>query len=182
MNKLKTIFTLTSKLQNKGLLLILFLVLVIGISSCVSYSFTGASIPAEAKTVSVKTIVNNASLVNPTLSSSLTEELRSKIQSQSNLTLNEYNADLTFEGEITQYFTQPIAIQGNQTAALNRLTITVNIRYTNRFNEKQNFEQSFSRYLDYDSSKNLSAVESDLIKQIGDLLVEDIFNKAFVNW
>jgi hypothetical protein len=112
----------------------------------------------------------------------LTEALKTKIQSQSNLAITGSGADLSFEGEITQYFTQPIAIQGDQTAALNRLTITINVRYTDRFDEKQNFEQSFSRYLDYSSSKNLSEVESDLVSQISDLLVEDIFNKAFVNW
>lgn len=163
-------------------LVILSLALMMGLYSCVSYSFSGASVPKEAKTASIKTFPNNASLVNPSLSSQFTEELRTKIQSQSNLMLIGTGADLTFEGEIIQYFTQPIAIQGNQTAALNRLTITINVRYTNRFDEKQNFEQAFSRYLDYDSSKNLSEVESDLVKQISELLVEDIFNKAFVNW
>lgn len=161
---------------------ILGLLLILGIHSCVSYSFTGASIPTEAKTASIKTFANNASLINPSLSSQFTEELKTKIQSQSNLMLLNSGADLSFEGEITQYFTQPIAIQGNQTAALNRLTISINVRYANRFNEKQNFEQTFSRYLDYDSKKNLSEVESDLVKQISDLIVEDIFNKAFVNW
>jgi hypothetical protein len=160
----------------------LILIVIFSNSSCIKYSFSGASVPVEAKSVSVKTFPNNASLVNPTLSSQFTEELRTKIQSQSNLMLNESSADLTFEGEITHYYTQPIAIQGNQTAALNRLTITINVRYSNRFNEKQNFEQSFSRYLDYDSSKNLSEVEGELIRQISALLVEDIFNKAFVNW
>ncbi len=152
------------------------------LQSCVSYSFSGASIPKEAKTVYVKTFPNNASLVNPTLSNFFTEELRTKIQSQSNLAMVGLGADLLFEGEITQYFTQPIAIQGNQTAALNRLTITINVRYANRFDEKQNFEQAFSRYLDYDSSKNLSEVESELVRQICELLIEDIYNKAFVNW
>ncbi len=163
-------------------LLLVASMLLISMQSCVKYSFSGASIPKEAKTASVKTFSNNASLVNPTLSNLLTEELRTKIQSQSNLSLVGYSADLAFEGEIVQYYTQPIAIQGNQTAALNRLAITVNVRFFNRLNEKQNFEQSFSRYLDYDSQKNLSDVESELVRQINELLVEDIYNKAFVNW
>lgn len=164
------------------LVVISVVLLTTNFTSCVSYSFSGASIPPQAKTATVKTFPNNASLINPTLSNQLTEELRTKIQSQSNLSLVDYSGDLAFEGEITQYFTQPIAIQGNQTAALNRLTITINVRYTNRFDEKQNFEQSFSRYLDYDSQKNLSEVESELVRQISELLVEDIYNKAFVNW
>lgn len=168
--------------KRNACLLLMVSMLFISMQSCVKYSFSGASIPTEAKTASVKTFSNNASLVNPTLSNLLTEELRTKIQSQSNLSLVGYSADLAFEGEIVQYYTQPIAIQGNQTAALNRLAITVNVRFFNRLNEKQNFEQSFSRYLDYDSQKNLSDVESELVRQINELLVEDIYNKAFVNW
>ena len=173
---------LSKRFQPIKMVAILTCFLTAGFYSCVSYSFSGASIPSKAKTVSIKTFPNNASMVNPSLSSQLTEALKTKIQSQSNLILTGSGADLSFEGEITQYFTQPIAIQGDQTAALNRLTITITVRYANRFDEKQNFEQTFSRYLDYSSSKNLSEVESDLVTQISDLLVEDIFNKAFVNW
>ncbi len=173
---------LSKRFQPIKMVAILTCFLTAGLYSCVSYSFSGASIPEKAKTVSIKTFPNNASMVNPSLSSQLTEALKTKIQSQSNLILTGSGADLSFEGEITQYFTQPIAIQGDQTAALNRLTITITVRYANRFDEKQNFEQTFSRYLDYSSSKNLSEVESDLVTQISDLLVEDIFNKAFVNW
>jgi hypothetical protein len=167
---------------HSGFLLVCIIAVATMITSCISYSFSGASIPPAAKTATVKTFPNNASMVNPTLSNMFTEDLRTKIQSQSNLTLVDYSGDLSFEGEITQYYTQPIAIQGDQTAALNRLTITINVRYTNRFDEKQNYEQSFSRYLDYSSSKNLSEVESDLTKQISELLIEDIYNKAFANW
>ena len=75
-----------------------------------------------------------------------------------------------------------MAIQANETAALNRLTISVSVKYTNSFTESQSFESSFSRYRDYETSKNLSAIELDLIKQINEELVEDIFNKALVNW
>lgn len=152
------------------------------LSSCGIYSFTGASIPPNAKSISVKTFQNNASLINPTLSNQLTESLKSKFQSQTNLTIVQSSGDFNFEGEITSYSTQPIAIQGNQTAAYNRLTITVNVRFTNRLDEKQNFEQSFSRYSDYPSTENLSSIESNLVSTINEVLVDDIFNKAFVNW
>ena len=65
---------------------------------------------------------------------------------------------------------------------MNRLTITVRVRFTNKFNEDQNFEQSFSRYADYYSSQNLSSVETALVTEINEALTDDIFNKAFVNW
>jgi hypothetical protein len=95
------------------------------------------------------------------------------------------DGDLIFEGEITGYDTKPIAFTGNdQTdiAALNRLTITVSVKFTNKLDETQDFEQNFSRYADYLSTLNLSSVEETLIKQINEQLVEDIFNKAVVNW
>ncbi len=152
------------------------------LTNCSIYSFSGASIPQEAKTISVKTFQNNASLVNPTLSNQLTEALKNKFQSQTNLNIVPSNGDLQFEGDIINYYTQPVAIQGNQTAAYNRLTITINVRYTNKFDEKFDYEQNFSRYADYSSTENLSSVENNIVNIINEVLVEDIFNKAFVNW
>jgi hypothetical protein len=147
------------------------------------YSFTGASISPDVKTVSIQYFANNASLVVPTLSRLFTDALRDYFTSQTNLVLVDRNGDLNVEGSITGYTIQPIAIQGNETAAQNRLTITVTVKFTNKKNEKQNFEnKSFSRYQDYPSSQNLSAVQDQLIKQINDQLVDDIFKQAVVNW
>jgi hypothetical protein len=120
--------------------------------------------------------------VNPTLSQSFTTALKDKIQAQTPLTIVNTDGDYTIEGEITNYSVNPVAIQGNDTPAMNRLTITVRVRFYNKFDEKQNFEQSFSRYADYYSSQNLSSVESGLVTDISDALTDDIFNKAFVNW
>lgn len=159
-----------------------FLTLIVLCTSCGIYSFTGASIHPQAKTISIKTFPNMAPMVNPSLSQEFTEVLQDKFQKQTSLTLVNNGGDYELEGEIVGYSTSPIAIQGNEKAALNRLTITVNVRFTNKLNEKDNFEQRFSRYIDYDSSRNLSEVESELVKQINEVLVEDIFNKAVVNW
>ena len=151
-------------------------------SSCVFYSFTGASIPEGAKTVSVKYFQNNASIVQPTLSGILTEGLQNKFTSQSNLTLVEKNGDLHFEGQITAYSVSPIAIQSNETAALNRLTINVSVKFSNKMDPKQDFETTFSRFADYNRSKNLVEVEDELNKEITLAIIDDIFNKAVVNW
>ena len=148
----------------------------------VSYSFTGASISPDVKTIAIQYFPNNASLVVPTLSRTFTDALKDYFTSQTNLALVDRNGDLNLEGAITGYSVQPVAIQGNETAAQNRLTITVSAKFTNKKNEKQNFETTFSRYLEYPSSQSLSAVQDDLIKQIDDQLVQDIFNKAVVNW
>lgn len=151
-------------------------------SSCGVYSFTGASIPPEAKTVSVLSFPNKAELVQPSLSQILTERLRDRFSSQTNLDLVPRNGDLHLEGEITGYSTEPVAITGNQTAALIRLRITVNVRFVNKFSPKDNFERAFSRYEDYPSNRNLSDVEGELIALISENLVEDIFNQSVVNW
>ncbi len=161
---------------------LLIVILLINVTSCGIYSFTGASIHPQAKTMSISTFPNLAPMINPTLSQEFTESLQDKFQNQTSLTLVAMNGDYEIEGEIVGYATTPMAIQGNETAALNRLTITVNVRFTNKLEEKDNFEQRFSRYIDYDSSRNLSEVEQELVKQINEVLVEDIFNKAVVNW
>ena len=109
------------------------------LSSCGIYSFSGASIPAEAKTVSVQYFPNNAQLVNPLLSNTLTNALNDIFVNQTTLQSVAQNGDLALEGEITGYSTSPIAITGNQTAAMNRLTVTVNVRFTNKYDESKSF-------------------------------------------
>jgi hypothetical protein len=149
-----------------------------------SYSFTGASISPDVKTISIQYFSNNASQVMPTLSRVFTDALKDYFTSQTNLILVDRNGDLNIEGAITGYTpVQPIAIQGNETAAMNRMTITVSVSFTNRKNEKQNFEnKTFSNYGDYDSKLNLAAVQDQLIKEINDKLVQDIFKQTVVNW
>ena len=149
--------------------------------SCGIYSFSGASIPAEAKTVSVDYFPNHAQLINPLLSDNFTNALRDAMNNQTTLDLVESGGDLAFEGEITDYKTMPTAITG-QTAAMNRLTITVKVRFTNRIDDTNDFEQTFSRYEDYPSDQDLNSVQESLTATIVEQLVEDIFNKALVNW
>lgn len=167
--------------QALGISMVLLLALTL--ASCrLSVSLTGGTVDPRAKTVAITTFQNNASLVNPTLSQSFTTALKDKIQGQTPLTIVSTNGDYELEGEITGYNVSPVAIQGNETAAMNRLTITVRVRFTNGFDETQNFDQSFSRYADYSSTQNLSSVESSLVEEINEALTDDIFNKAFVNW
>lgn len=158
------------------------IVLSLSLAQGCSYSFTGASISPSVKSISVAYLPNNALLVQPTLSRKLTEAIRDKFTSQSNLNLVSSNGDLNIEGEITRYTTEPVAITSEQQGALQRLTIAVNIRFTNKIDPTQDFETSFSRYEDYDSKKRLSEVEETLIDIINEALAQDIFNKAVVNW
>lgn len=153
------------------------------LSGCtIKYSFSGASIPEQARTLSVGYFRNRAPSVQPTLSSTFTDRLKEYLVNNSNLNLIDGFADLQFTGEITGYSVNPTSIQSDDKAAMNRLTITVQVRYVNRFDTKSNFSQSFSRYRDYDANLSLSSVESGLIEEITEELVDDIYQRAFVNW
>ncbi len=160
-----------------------FAAIVFFVTSCkVNYSFTGASIPPEIKTFSVHYLKNTSALVKPSLSQQLTDAMRERFTSQTNLNQVNSGGDFDISGEITGYATAPIAIQGNQTAAMNRLTVTINIRFVNKKNESQNYETSFSRYADYPSSQSLASVEGSILDEIIGYLVDDVFNKTAVNW
>lgn len=148
----------------------------------IRFSFSGASISENVKTVSVSLFPNMAAMVAPILSSTLTDELITKIQRETRLEFTTQDADVTFEGEIIDYKSEPIAITGNETAAQNRLTIAVRVRFVNNIEEQYSFSKSFTAYEDYDSDQMLTSIEGSLIPEITEQLVEDIFNAAFSNW
>lgn len=152
------------------------------IQACGVYSFTGASIPPEAETVEIQYFNNETDMVEATLSQNFTNSLKEKFASQTNLDVVESQGDLVFEGYIQDYKTEPAAIRGDQTAALNRLTIKVFVKFTNKINPKANFETTFSQYREYSSNKSLSEVKDGLISEINGDLVEDIFNQSVVDW
>ena len=160
----------------------LVLLAILSLTGCrIGVSLTGGSINPEVKTISVHFIKNNATLVIPTLSQQLTDAIKDKFTGQTRLILVNNGGDLDISGEITNYVTSPIAIQANETASQNRLTIAVSIRFVNKIDEKQDFETTFSRYVDYPSNKPLTEMD-EVIQQVNEMLVDDIFNKAVVNW
>ena len=121
-------------------------------------------------------------MAGPTVSQKFTEKLRDMCSSQTNLALTKLNGDLNFEGFINDYSVVPVAIQSNDQAALNRLTLSVFVRFTNKLDASKNFEQNFSRFYDFSSSQTLSSIEQTALEEINKQLTEDIFNKAFNNW
>jgi hypothetical protein len=153
------------------------------INGCkISYSFTGASISPEVKTISIQYFQNRADLVQPGLSQHITDALIDKCKAQTNLSMVNGIGDVNFEGDITGYNTRPSTVAADAQAATNRFTITVKVKFTNAVDPEYNYDQSFSRYEDYESNFDLSDVENELSDKIVEFLVEDIFNKAFVNW
>ena len=166
----------------KSTRLVLILCTMLLVQGCGVYSFTGASIPPEAKTISIQYFPNKAQLVEPTLSPFFTDKLRDQFTRQTNLEMIDRNGDLAIEGEITDYKTTPVAIQGDQTSALNRLSITVNVRFINVYEPDKNFEQKFTSFLDYASDADYNAIKDELFEGVTEMLTTDIFNKAVINW
>jgi len=169
-------------ISKKFVIFIGLIILSVSYSCTVKYTTTGASISPDVKTVSVQFFPNKAPLGMANLGQYFTDELKDKFLSQTRLMLVENNGHLNFEGEITAYNTKPIAVQGDEIAAQNRLTIKVHVVFVNEKDPEQNFDTSFSRYQDYNSSESLSSVEEGLVESIVEELIEDIFNKSVVNW
>lgn len=149
----------------------------------VKYTLSGASIPTNAKTVSIPFFPNNATLVAPSLSSALTDALQDKFIRQTKLELVPEDGDLSFEGVITNYVVAPAAITSNDMAATNRLTVTVKVTFKNKIDPSFDFtNRSFTTYQDYSVSQDLASAEGVLIPELVTVLVDDIFNAAVSNW
>ena len=163
------------------------LLIIAGICSCrINYSFTGASISPNVKTVFIDLFNNRARVINPTLSQTFTEKMKDKFVSQTSLSLQRDQGDLEFSGDIIGYDVRPQSIQtttqGRDIASMNRLTVTVRVVFTNNKDHEQDFKNNFSAYYDWESTRALSEVENDAVNVITDQLVEDIFNKSVANW
>lgn len=175
------------KLRNLALFFSFIALMVIIITACkINYSFTGASISPDVKSVMVEYFRNRARVINPTLSQTFTEALKDKFVNESGLQLNRDEGDLEFSGEITGYDVRPLSIQqspdGRDFASMNRLTTTVKVVFVNNKDHDQDFNTSFSAYYDWESTKSLNEVENDAVDAIVEKLVEDIFNKSVANW
>ena len=146
------------------------------------YSLSGASIPEAAKTFSVAYFPNNAPMVSPTLSTMLTEALKDKFSRQTKLQLVEEGGDFAFEGEITGYASTTASVSSDDYALLNRLTITVRVKFTNAVDPNASFIQTFSQFTEYDSQQLLTDIQSSLDEEIVNQLVTDIFMASASNW
>jgi hypothetical protein len=143
---------------------------------------SGASIDPEIETASVQYFPNRAPIVKPSLSQDVTDMLKDKIQSDTDLYLVNGAGDVNFEGVITDFSTKAMSITSNDRAAKNRFSISIKASYSNTVNPDNDFESTFTRYVDYDSDKTFEQAQDEFTPELLDLIVEDIFNKAFVNW
>ena len=151
--------------------------------SCGFYSFSGTSICAEVETYSVSFFENNASIVSPLLSQTMTEELKQKFISETNLSIQEKDGDYEFSGSITKFEVTPVAAQNTDVASQNRLTIVVSAKLVCEKCPESSFEKDFNGFLDFDATEDFSSVENQLVGDIvKDQLVQKIFNEAAINW
>jgi len=148
----------------------------------VNYSFSGINISKDIKTYQVDYFPNNAALVVPGLNEDFRNMLIDKINRMTNLTQVSENADLIFEGEITDYSIQPVAQTAHQTAAQNRLTIKIKIDYTNNKNDEESFNKTYSWYQDYPASASQNEMETEANEEILEKILEDIFNDTLAKW
>ena len=156
--------------------------LITTLNSCGIYSFSGSSIPKNAKTVYIEPINNNSTLSSPELTQLVTTKMNNYVLTQTKLKLSEINPDLSFSGKITKYTISPISINSEDNASQNRLLIELEISFENALNTSQNFVKKFSNYIDFNSSENFIDLETELNILIIDKLVEDVFRASFLNW
>jgi hypothetical protein len=161
----------------------LFFLLIIASGCKVNYSFTGADIPADAKTVSVGDFVSTAPLAGPNVSFQFTNAMSAMLLSQTSLDVVNQMGDLMFEGTIVGYKVTAVAVQSNtETAAKNRLTIRVKVKYTNNIEPDKSFEREFSQFADFPADDNLNDIEDELMDEINEILVQEIFNASLGSW
>ncbi|MBD5068486.1 MAG: LptE family protein [Alistipes sp.] len=153
-----------------------------GCGVSIKYSLSGASIPPDARTFSVAYFPNNATMVSPILSSTMTDALVDIFTRRTRLMQVDEGGDFAFEGEIVNYTSATASVSSDDYALLNRLTITVKVRFTNALDETASWNRTFTAYEDYDSSLLLTEVEGTLIPEIVDKLVTDIFMASASNW
>jgi len=166
----------------KHLHYIITLILFLNLSSCSVYNFTGTG-KIDAKTFQVNFFPNNSELIEPGIDRTFTLTLQDLIQNQTNLNLVKTGADLTYEGEIKDYRISPMTATADQQASQNRLTIRVNVGFTNRNKETDNFEKQFDFYYDYPAAQQLTGSTKDkAIKEIFERITQDIFNESLAKW
>ncbi len=164
--------------------IIFILLLGLLINSCsISYKFNGATVDYNlVKTISIQDFPNQASSVHPTLSATFSDALRNKFIRQTRLRIVESNADLEIEGEITGYDIKGLAVKEDAFASMTELSITVRVRYINNKKPSDDLDQSFTSSKPFSNDQTISDVQDDLIREITEDLIDQIYNATLGNW
>ncbi len=152
------------------------------IQGCGVYSFSGTNISPETKTFQVNFFQNQSPRIFPGADQTFTNQLQDLILNQTNLSLTTSSGDLIYEGEIVQDYVSPNTATSQITAAQNRLTIAVNVRFFDTKDPTQDLEQRFSFFFDYPASQSENTVRDEALQIIFERITQDIFNATLARW
>ena len=174
---------LTNK-RNAPRLKFMLAVLVLMLASCtVSYKFNGASIDySKTKTIEIADFPMRSSYVWAPMGSIFNNELKDIFANHTRLIQVRRNGDMKIEGEITQYSQRNKAVTSEGTSAQAELSMTVNVRFTNNANHNEDFERQFTATASFETSQSFTSVQEDLVNQMVEDLVDQIFNATVANW
>lgn len=162
---------------------LIILLITASLFSCKFYSFTGASISDKTKTFQVNRFENNSLLVEPGLEIDFRNAMIALLENQTNLSNVNSNGDIVYEGEISEYRISPTTATSQNTAAQNRLTISVKVRFYDKNDEEAEFEKSFSFFYDYAGSSQLIGGTKDTAhEEIFERITQDVFNASLAKW
>jgi hypothetical protein len=161
---------------------IIAFVILFTFSGCSVYNFTGTG-KIDAKTFQVNYFQNVSELIEPGIERDFTNRLQNLIQNQTNLSLTNTDGDLVYEGEIVNYRVSPMTATADLTAAQSRLSVTVNLRFSNKNKPEEDFEKQFSFYYDYPGAQQLVGSQlKTALDEIFERITQDIFNDSLAKW
>ncbi|MBP6635461.1 MAG: LptE family protein [Paludibacter sp.] len=182
LNKIKGLKSAFSSLKSFRFIAFI-VVLVVSVSCTISYKFNGGNIDyTKTKSISIVDFANTAELVYAPLSQEFSEKLRDAYRKTTRLQLLKKGGDLHIEGEIVGYELTPMGIGLDSYAPQTKLTITINVRFTNNINPEDDFEKKYTAYHTFDSDNSLTAVQDELHKAIIDEVVDNIYNDTVAKW
>ena len=169
---------MTLKIMYNKIFICLFASLFL--SSC--YSFKGASLSQDLKTIQINNIRMETAGGPTNLGLTINEKVKEYFQRNTTLKIINQNPDLLLEGTITGYEMTPQAPTSDDKAGLNRLTLKIQFSLVNRLDETKNYDQEFSFYQDFPQNQTLTQVEKNLIPKLVDQIILDLFNKIAGDW
>ena len=168
-----------------SVLVVLCLVFTLfALHSCkVSYAFNGASIDyTKTKTIQIAEFPIRSSYVWGPMGPLFNNQLKDQFADHTHLSQVRTNGDLKLEGEITQYSQRNKSVSADGYSAQTELSMTVNVRFTNKNKHDEDFEKQFTATATYETTQSLASVQEELVTQMCKDLCDQIFNACVANW
>ena len=149
----------------------------------VQYKFNMSSIDyTKVKTIQINDFPIRSSYVWGPMGPMFNNGLKDKFADHTKLSQVKRNGDLKIEGEITNYSQRNKSVSAEGYSAQTELAITVNVRFTNNTNHKEDFERQFTATSTYETTQSLTSVQEQLVTEMVKDIVDQIFNATVANW